>query len=88
MRPVVSALSLLAIVASVPLLSGCDGCGANKGMSAAERNQTLASAIASPPPAPSTKGAEGIGHAANVIPGQGPKRIEHQAPRMGMPFSV
>lgn len=51
-------------------------------MSAAERSKLLASAIAAPPA--SSKGpVDSIGHPANVIPGQGPKRIEFEAPRMG-----
>jgi len=51
-------------------------------MSAAERNAELARAISAAPPAPSVA-VDGIGHAANVIPGQGPKRIEFEAPRAG-----
>ena len=87
MRPVVPALSLLVTLAASPLLSGCDGCGAKPGLSPAEQTEVLASAIAAPPPAP-VKAPDGIGHAANVIPGQGPKRIEHMAPRMGMGFPI
>jgi hypothetical protein len=92
MRRVVPALSLLATLTTASLLSGCDGCG-NEQMSAAEQNKLLASAIANAPSAPSTatperKAPDSIGHPVNVIPGQGPKRIEHGAPRMGMAFPI
>jgi hypothetical protein len=88
MRRVVPALSLLVPLAAAPLLSGCEGCG-SPAMSEAERTQALASAIAQPAPSSSTRpAAAGIGHAVNVIPGQGPKRIEHSMPRMGMPFPI
>lgn len=42
------------------------------------------------PPLPSVgQGAvDSIGHPANVIPGQGPKRVEFMAPRMGTPFPI
>ena len=90
MRPAVSAPSLVPVLALASLLSGCDGCRGDHGMSAAERTKALASALRAPAPMPSVgRGAvDSIGHAANVIPGQGPKRIEFQAPRMGMPLPI
>ncbi len=91
MRRVVPALSVLVILTAAPLLSGCEGCD-SPAMSEGERNQALASAIAAAPPAPPAPptrlGAESIGHPVNVIPGQGPKRIEHDVPRMGMPLPI
>lgn len=92
MRRVVPALSLLATLAAAPLLSGCEGCG-SRSMSAEEQNKLLASALSAAPPAPSVpspeqRARESIGHPVNVIPGQGPKRIEHQAPRLGVPFPI
>ena len=59
-------------------------------MSAAERNSELARALSAPPPAPSVgRGAvDSIGHAVNVLPGQGPKRVEFQAPRMGIALPI
>jgi hypothetical protein len=48
----------------------------------------LASAIAAPPPSAGRGPVDSIGHAANVIPGQGPKRIAFAAPRMGMPMPI
>jgi hypothetical protein len=85
--PMRSAVSTPSLVASLALagafsLTGCDGCRSS-GPSAQERNQALASAIAAPAPAPSARSGGSIGHAANVIPGQGPKRVEHPAPRTG-----
>jgi hypothetical protein len=87
MRSVVPALSLLGSLAAAAFLTGCDGCGKDPGLSDAERTKVLASAIAAPPPS-AKRGAESIGHAANVLPGQGPKRIEHNAPRLGMAFPI
>jgi hypothetical protein len=83
MRPDVSAASLCLTLALALSLGGCDGCQGSKGLSAEERNKALASAIQAPPAPTGRDPAEDIGHAANVIPGQGPKRIEFQAPRMG-----
>lgn len=84
MRSAVSAASLYLTLALASALSGCDGCRGDKGLSVAERDKLLASAIQTPAPGPSTKNpADDIGHAVNVIPGQGPKRIEFPAPRMG-----
>jgi hypothetical protein len=88
MRPAVSALSLVPVLASAWLLSGCDGCRGDHGMSADERTKALASAIAAPLPSVGRGAVDSIGHAANVIPGQGPKRIEFQAPRLGMPMPI
>jgi hypothetical protein len=89
MRSVVSALSFASTLAVAFTLAGCDGCGPS-GPSAEERNAALASAIAAPAPMPSVgRGAvDSIGHAANVIPGQGPARVEFKAPRMGMRFPI
>jgi hypothetical protein len=90
MRPAVSAVSLVCLLALAPTLVGCDGCGAAKGPSAEERSKALASAIAEPAPMPSVgRGAvDSIGHPANVISGQGPKRVEFSAPRMGIPLPI
>jgi len=88
MRPAVSALSFAPVLAFTWLLSGCDGCRGEPGMSDAERTKILASAIQAPAPAPSRGAVDSIGHPANVIPGQGPKRIEFNVPRMGMPLPI
>jgi hypothetical protein len=89
MRPAVSTPSLVAslALASAFSLAGCDGCRSS-GLSDKERSQALASAIATPAPTPSARQGDSIGHAANVIPGQGPKRIEHQAPRAGVMMPI
>jgi hypothetical protein len=90
MRTAVSVVSLVPVLALTSLLSGCDGCRGQQGMSAQERTNALASALQAPAPLPSVgRGAvDSIGHAANVIPGQGPKRVEFQAPRLGMPLPI
>lgn len=66
------------------VLPGCDGCQSKAPpTSEAERTKILASAIVeSSAPAPSVT-SQGIGHAANVLPGQGPKRIVYEGPRQG-----
>jgi hypothetical protein len=68
--------------------TACDGCGAKKELTAAERTNALASALSEPTPAPSAAKREGIGHPANVIPGEGPKRISFDAPRLGMAMPI
>lgn len=89
MRVVVSALSVVPVLALGLTLAGCDGCKGDAGLSAAEREKALASAIAAPPQPSVGRGAvDSIGHPANVIPGQGPKRIEFAAPRMGLPMPI
>jgi hypothetical protein len=89
MRSVFSALSFVSALGSSLWLAGCDGCQGSHGPSAEERSKLLASAIAAPPMPSVGRGAvESIGHAANVIPGQGPKRIEFAAPRMGNPMPI
>jgi len=90
MRHAVSAVSLVPVLALAAFLSGCDGCGGNQGMSAAERNAELARALSAPRPCPpSGRGAvDSIGHAVNVVPGQGPKRVESQSPRMGIALPI
>lgn len=89
MRSVVSALSVVPALALGLMLTGCDGCKGDAGPSAAEREKALASAIAAPPLPSVGRGAvDSIGHPANVIPGQGPKRIELTAPRMGVPLPI
>jgi hypothetical protein len=90
MRSAVSALSFVSALAFSLLLAGCNGCsGGDSGPAAQERNQTLASAIAAPPMPSVGRGAvDSIGHPANVIPGQGPKRVEFTAPRMGTPMPI
>lgn len=90
-RPFIAAsLTLPAFaLALAPLLAGCDGCRGEKQLSEAERTQALASGIKASTPAPSasTEG-DSIGHAANVLPGQGPVRIGSDAPRMGTPMPI
>ncbi len=84
MRSAELAVSLVSLFAAASLLGGCDGCGNTGGaprLSEKERIGALASAIQAPPPA--AKQPDGIGHAVNVIPGQGPKRIEFPEPRTG-----
>jgi len=81
MRSAESVLSLCTLALAC-LLPGCDGCKSEPSLSAKQRTQVLASAISAPAPAPS-RSRPGIGHPANVIPGQGPKRIEFPEPRRG-----
>jgi hypothetical protein len=92
MRLAVSALSAVFTLTAAFSLVGCDGCRGKTGPSEAERTQILASALAAPsaaPPTPEARGAvESIGHPANVIPGQGPKRITFDAPRMGPAYPI
>jgi hypothetical protein len=92
MRPFIAAsLTTPALaLALVPLLAGCDGCRGERQLSDAERTQALASGIRDSIPAPSASAdpGESIGHAANVLPGQGPKRIAVDAPRMGTPMPI
>jgi hypothetical protein len=87
MRSVVSTVSFVSALALT--LAGCDGCRGDQGPSVQAREKELASAIAAPPAPSVGRGAlESIGHAANVIPGLGPKRIEFMAPRMGIPLPI
>lgn len=83
---------LFVVTAASAWLGGCDGCRSKPTLSEAERTRVLASAIAAPAPRPSASAApvrsETIGHPVNVIPGQGPPRIESQAPRLGPPFPI
>lgn len=81
-------VSFVSVVVVANLLSGCDGCGnrAAPSLSEKERTAVLASAIAEPAPAKPVD--EGIGHAVNVIPGQGPKRIEFPEPRTGQAMPI
>jgi hypothetical protein len=89
MRSVVSALSFVSALALAFALAGCNGCRGDDSEAAKERDQTLASAIAAPAVPSVNQGAvDSIGHPANVIPGQGPKRVEFTAPRMGMPLPI
>ena len=88
MRSVVSALSVVPALALGLTLAGCSGCQGDAGPTAAEREKALASAIAAPKPSASGKPGDSIGHAANVIPGQGPKRVESTTPRMGLPLPI
>lgn len=78
-----SALSVMSLLAAANLLSGCDGCQSSgeRALSEKERVAALASAIQAP--GASAKPDDGIGHPINVIPGQGPKRIEFPEPRTG-----
>jgi hypothetical protein len=60
-------------------LSGCKG--RSQGPTESERALLLASAIASSNvTAPPERKTESIGHAANVLPGVGPKRLVHDQP--------
>lgn len=94
MRPPLSAPPAVFTLAVAFSLAGCDGCSGKTEPSEAERTQILASALAAPSAAPAasiapgTRGAESIGHPANVIPGQGPKRITSDAPRMGPAYPI
>jgi hypothetical protein len=89
MRPAVYAPFASFTVSAAVLLSGCDGCSGKTALSDTERDQILASAIAAPSAAPVKEHpGDSIGHAANVIPGQGPKRVTFDAPRMGPAFPI
>ncbi len=88
MRPAVSAVSLVCLLAVAPMLVGCDGCRGEPGPSAEERTKALASALVAPMPSVGRGAVDSIGHPANVIPGQGPKRVEFAAPRMGIPLPI
>jgi hypothetical protein len=88
MRSVIFALPFVSALALCLPLAGCDGCRGDRGPSAEERTQALASAIAAPMPSVGRGAVDSIGHAANVIPGQGPKRIESSMPRMGIPLPI
>ncbi len=68
------------------LLAASSSCkGRSAGPSEKERTQLLASAIAQPTPAPPRPrpAVDSLGHAANVVPGVGPKRLDSQVPRSG-----
>src|SRR5438552_3032316 len=88
MRSVISALPFLSALALALPLAGCDGCRGDQGPSAEERNKTLASAMAAPLPSVGRGAVDNIGHPANVIPGQGPKRVESSVPRLGTPLPI
>jgi hypothetical protein len=88
MRSVIFALPFVSALALALPLAGCDGCRGDHGPSAEERTNALASAIAAPMPSVGRGAVDSIGHAANVIPGQGPKRIESSAPRLGAPLPI
>jgi hypothetical protein len=88
MRSAVSALTLVCSFALASALTGCDGCNHTSSLSEKERTEALASALGSAAAAPSTAPPVGIGHAANVIPGQGPKRIEFPEPRAGAALPI
>jgi hypothetical protein len=85
MRPAQTTPIALVLVLAVTGLAGCEGCGRPSPISQKDRDQLLASAIAAPKPAApaALPASESIGHAANVIPGQGPGRVPHEAPRLG-----
>lgn len=89
MRPALYAPFASFTATAALLLTGCDGCSGKTSLSETERTQLLASAIAATP-APSVKPSTGdsIGHPANVVPGQGPKRVTFDAPRMGPAFPI
>lgn len=88
MRHAASALLLVSTSTLAFWLTGCDGCGHERGPSAEERTAALASAIQAPPAASAESTDPGIGHAVNVIPGQGPKRVEFTEPRAGLPMPI
>lgn len=83
MRRCVSAASSILGLTLALTQTACDGCGAKTELSETERTNLLASALAEPKPVPSVPSRDSIGHPANVIPGQGPKRITFDAPRLG-----
>lgn len=78
-----SALPHVSLLAASVLLSGCDGCGAGGERTLSEKERVAALASAIQAPVPSAKVGDGIGHPINVIPGQGPKRVEFPEPRSG-----
>ncbi len=80
---------LLAPAALLALLStGCDGCQSKQpALSEGERTQALASALAAPS-ASANPAQSSIGHPANVLPGQGPKRIVYEGDRLGAPLPI
>lgn len=83
MRLSVSVL-LAPTLASALLATGCDGCQSKQPtLTEAERVQALASAIAAPPASAGRNKKSSIGHAVNVLPGQGPKRIVYEGGRSG-----
>jgi hypothetical protein len=88
MRRCFSAANALIVLALAFTQTACDGCGSKQNLSETERTQALASALAEPAPASSAPPRDSIGHAANVIPGQGPKRITFDAPRLGMALPI
>ncbi|HYP88001.1 MAG TPA: hypothetical protein VEQ59_07600 [Polyangiaceae bacterium] len=90
MRSAEFAVSLVSTLAVAFLLTGCDGCNgsADHSLSAKQRDEALASAIESATVGPAKKPVDGIGHPANVIPGQGPKRIEFPEPRAGAAMPI
>jgi len=84
MRSAELAVSLVSLFAATCLLGGCDGCGnGSREPKLTEKEQVAALASALQAPAASAKPPEGIGHPINVIPGQGPKRIEFLEPKTG-----
>jgi hypothetical protein len=90
MRPQLSPLLVLVVTSlAAGVLGGCDGCGSSSsGPSAEEREKLLTSALMAPPTPPSAASQPGsIGHAVNVIPGQGPARIATDA-RTGPAFPI
>jgi hypothetical protein len=92
MRPAVSILSSLFTVVTCASLTGCDGCRGQDIPSEAERTKMFASALAAsaaaPLPSVGRAAVDSIGHPANVQPGQGPKRITFDAPRMGPAYPI
>lgn len=82
--PLPSGLALMCLLAT------CHGCRGGQGPSAQEREQALASALRTPAPPPSEVPSAGasLGHAVNVIPGRGEKRIEFPGPRLGFPLPI
>ncbi len=78
-----SALSVISLFAAAYLLPGCDGCGSSGERTLSEKERVAALASAIQAPGAPAKADEGIGHPINVIPGQGPKRVEFSEPRTG-----
>jgi len=76
------------VVLALTGTAGCNGCRHDSEMSKEERTRALASANATPKPRPSQTGAQSIGHAANVIPGEGPPRIAVDEPRLGASLPI
>lgn len=80
--PLASALTLAL------LSTGCDGCQSKQPeLTEAERTRVFASALAAAASAPAAP-KSGLGHAANVVPGEGPKRVVYPGGRSGASLPI